>query len=70
MTLIILAILIVNTVMTGIMMFVIVPANRKTMELVGDISSAIQLDLGITGSGALQSGGANETQGSRKKSTF
>ena len=59
MTLIILAILIVNTVMTGIMMFVVVPANKKTMELVGDISSAIQLDLGIAGSGALQSGGAN-----------
>jgi flagellar FliL protein len=59
MTLIILAILIVNTVMTGVMMFVVVPANQKTMQLVGDISSAIQLDLGITGSGALAQGGSN-----------
>lgn len=59
MTLIILAILIVNTVMTGVMMFVVVPANQKTMQLVGDISSAIQLDLGIAGSGALAQGGSN-----------
>ncbi len=52
---IILALLVVNTVMTGIMMFTIIPANKKTMELVGDISSAIQLDLGIAGSGAVDS---------------
>lgn len=52
---IILALLVVNTVMTGIMMFTIIPANKKTMELVGDISSAIQLDLGIAGSGAVES---------------
>lgn len=44
---IILAVLVVNTVMTGIMMFVVIPANQKTMELVGDIAAAIQLDLGI-----------------------
>ena len=53
---IILALLLVNTVMTGIMMFTVIPANQKTMELVGDISSAIQLDLGIAGSGGVSSG--------------
>ncbi len=51
---IILAVLVVNTVMTGIMMFVVIPANQKTMELVGDIAAAIQLDLGIAGSGTVE----------------
>ncbi|MCR4907787.1 MAG: flagellar basal body-associated FliL family protein [Lachnospiraceae bacterium] len=46
MTLIILALLLVNVVMTGVMMFVTVPANRKTIELVDKISSAIDLDMG------------------------
>ena len=52
-SIIILALLVVNTVMTGIMMFTVIPANQKTMQLVGDISSAIQLDLGIAGSNAV-----------------
>ncbi len=46
MTLVILALLLVNTVMTGVMMFVTVPANRKTIALVDKISSAIDLDMG------------------------
>ncbi len=48
---IILAIHVVNTLMTGFMMFSIIPANQKVTELVGDISGAIKLDLGIAGSG-------------------
>ncbi len=52
---IILALLVVNTVMTGVMMFTVIPANQKTMTLVGNIASAIQLDLGIAGSGSVES---------------
>ncbi len=52
---IILALLIVNTVMTGVMMFTTIQANQKVMTLVGDISSAIQLDLGIAGTGNVNS---------------
>ncbi len=55
MTIIIFALLVVNTVMTGFMMFTVIPTNQKVTELVGDISSAIQLDLGITGSGSVAS---------------
>lgn len=44
-SIIILALLVVNIVMTAVMMFSIIPANRKTVALVGDIASAIQLEL-------------------------
>ena len=53
---IILALLIVNTVLTGIMMFTMLQTSMKTTQLVGDISSAIQLDLGIAGSGNVDTG--------------
>ena len=53
---IILALLVVNTVMTGIMMFSLIQTNSKVVTLVGDISSAIQLDLGIAGSGNVDTG--------------
>ncbi len=56
---IILALLVVNTVMTGIMMFTIIPANQKVLALVGDIGAAINLDLGIASSGDVASAANN-----------
>ena len=50
-TIIILALLIVNIVMTAIMMFTVIPANQKTMALVGQISGAIKLDTAGTAAG-------------------
>lgn len=44
-SIIILALLIVNIALTAIMMFSIVSTNRKTAALVTDITSAISLDL-------------------------
>lgn len=45
-SIIILALLIVNIVLTAIMMFSVTTTNRKTAALVGVIASAISLDLG------------------------
>jgi len=45
-SIIILALLIVNIVLTSIMMFSVVSTNKKTASLVTDIASAISLDLG------------------------
>lgn len=42
---IILALLIVNIVLTAIMMFSVVGANKKTSQLVGDIAAALALDF-------------------------
>jgi len=42
----ILALLIVNLVLTGIMMFSIVSTNKKTAELVSDIATTIHLEIG------------------------
>ena len=42
---IILALLVVNIVLTSIMMFSVVGANKKTSQLVGDIASALSLDF-------------------------
>lgn len=44
-SIVILALLIVNIVMTAIMMFTIIPANKKTISLVGDIASVMNLEL-------------------------
>ena len=44
-TILILALLIVNLVLTGITMFSLVSANKKTMALVDDIAAALSLDL-------------------------
>lgn len=44
-SIIILALLIVNIVLTAIMMFSVTGTNQKTATLVGDISSALALDL-------------------------
>lgn len=41
----ILALLIVNLVLTGIMMFSVINTNNKTAALVGDIAAAINLEL-------------------------
>ena len=59
MSIIILALLVVNTVMTGIMMFTIIPTNQKVLALVGDIGGAINLDLGISSSGDIASAANN-----------
>lgn len=42
---VILALLIVNIVLTSVMMFSVVNTNQKTATLVGDIASALALDL-------------------------
>lgn len=54
MTVIILALLIVNLVLTGIIMFSTVSANKKTVALVNDIASVLDLEL---------SPGANSEEG-------
>ena len=45
-SIVILALLVVNIVLTSIMMFSVTSTNRKTAALVTDIASAISLDLG------------------------
>ena len=45
-SIVILALLIVNIVLTAIMMFSVTSTNKKTAALVTDIASAISLDLG------------------------
>jgi flagellar FliL protein len=45
------ALLIVNTVLTAILMFSVVSTNKKTAALVGDIATAINLEL-VDGSSA------------------
>ncbi len=44
-TILILALLMVNLILTGITMFSLVSANKKTVALVDDISTALSLDL-------------------------
>lgn len=44
-TIITLALVVVNIIMTAVMMFTIIPANRKTMSLCTDIASVMNLDL-------------------------
>lgn len=44
-TVLILALLFVNLILTGITMFSLVSANKKTIALVDDISAALALDL-------------------------
>lgn len=45
-SIVVLALLIVNIVLTAIMMFSVLSTNKKTASLVTDIASAISLDLG------------------------
>ncbi len=47
-SIVILALLIANIVLTAIMMFSVASTNKKTAALVTDIASAISLDLGTT----------------------
>lgn len=49
-SIIILALLIVNIVLSAITMFSVSSTNRKTAALVTDIAAAINLDLGVSGS--------------------
>ncbi|EOS73182.1 hypothetical protein C819_03907 [Lachnospiraceae bacterium 10-1] len=50
-SIVILALLVVNLVLTAIMMFGVMSTNKKTAALVGKIASAISLDLGESGEG-------------------
>ena len=50
MSVVILALLVVNLILTGVMMFSCVSANKKTAALVNDIASV--LDLELTGGGS------------------
>ena len=50
MSVVILSLLVVNLILTGIMMFSCVSANKKTAALVNDIASV--LDLELTGGGS------------------
>ncbi|MBO5551741.1 MAG: flagellar basal body-associated FliL family protein [Lachnospiraceae bacterium] len=57
---IILALLVVNIVMTAIMMFTVIPANRKSIALVDQVASAIKLDTaGVTPEGSGNSRGVS-----------
>ena len=47
-SIVILALLIVNIVLTAIMMFSVVGASKKTAKLVTDISSVLSLEVGTT----------------------
>lgn len=52
-SILILALLIVNIVLTAIMMFSVTGTNKKTAELVSDVAAAISLDISsYTGGGA------------------
>lgn len=46
-TIIIMALLIVNIIMTGIMMISFMGTNKKTADLVSDIAAVLNLELGI-----------------------
>ena len=45
-SIVILALLIVNIVLTAVMMFSVTSTNKKTAALVTDVAAAINLDLG------------------------
>ena len=45
-SIVILALLIVNLVLTSIMMFSVMSTNKKTAAVVTDIASVLQLELG------------------------
>ena len=58
MTLVILALLVVNTALTGIMMFSVMTTNMQVVELVKKISLAVDVDMGTaSGIQATPSGG-------------
>ena len=46
-TIIVIALLIVNIILTGIMMISMVGTNKKTSDLVSDIAAVLNLELGI-----------------------
>jgi len=60
MTVIILALLLVNLVLTGIIMFSMVSANKKTVALVNDIASVLDLELSEGDTGGTDETGEEE----------
>ena len=46
-TIIVIALLIVNIVLTGIMMISMMGTNKKTADLVSDIAAVLNLELGV-----------------------
>ena len=53
-SIVILALLIVNIVLTAIMMFSVTSASKKTAALVDNISKALDLELAANGNGEEQ----------------
>lgn len=51
-TIIILAITLINTILTGVLIFVIVPASNKTAKLVNKVAQVVNLELEDSGAGA------------------
>lgn len=51
-TIVILALLIVNLILTSIMMFSVMSTNKKTGAVVSDIASILQIELGTDAEGA------------------
>ena len=51
-TIVILALLIVNLILTSIMMFSVMSTNKKTGAVVADIASILQIELGTDAEGA------------------
>ncbi len=49
-TVLILALVIVNIVLSSIMMVSVISANKKTAELVGSVASALNLEMAVPGS--------------------
>ncbi len=61
-SILILALLIVNIVLTSIMMFSTVSASKKTTELVTDIASVLNLEIGGTGEGGVREVPLSQTE--------
>ena len=58
-SILILALLLVNTILTGVMMFSLATTNAKTAKLISDISAAMKLEqAGGTGKRTGRRGGA------------
>lgn len=49
MTVVILALLVVNIILTSVMMFSVMGTNKKTADLVGNIATALNLELTVPG---------------------
>ena len=69
-TIIILALLVVNIIMTAIMMFTVIPANKKTIGLVDEIAGAIKLDAAGYGTAGTPTGSAGSNVSLADSATY